>query len=124
MEIEGRPTTVGGLIEAAVRCVVADFNDKANRADSDTEKDVRQKALTKTDIADLAETRRIAFGIMYNGKQVDAHEAVANALQGYADGAFDPDWFHEVYKMLGKKRFDTVYAAKYMSEGNRHATVN
>ncbi len=39
----------------------------------------------------------------------------------FADGAFDPVWFHEVYDMLGRKRYDVVYeAAKYISEGNRH----
>ncbi|MDE6562557.1 MAG: DUF4132 domain-containing protein [Muribaculaceae bacterium] len=43
------------------------------------------------------------------------------APEDFADGAFDPVWFHEVYKQLGKKRFEVVYdAAKYISEGNRH----
>ncbi len=39
----------------------------------------------------------------------------------FADGAFDPVWFREVYKTLGKKRFEVVYgAARYIAEGNRH----
>lgn len=39
----------------------------------------------------------------------------------FADGAFDPVWFHEVYDILGPERFETVYdAAKYISSGNRH----
>ncbi|MDE7342931.1 MAG: hypothetical protein K2N19_02820, partial [Muribaculaceae bacterium] len=39
----------------------------------------------------------------------------------FADGAFDPVWFREVYKALGKKRFEVVYnAARYIAEGNRH----
>lgn len=43
------------------------------------------------------------------------------APEDFADGAFDPVWFNEVYKLLGKKRFEVVYdAAKYISEGNRH----
>lgn len=43
------------------------------------------------------------------------------APEDFADGAFDPGWFHEVYRQLGKKRFEVVYdAAKYISEGNRH----
>ena len=88
MEIAGKPANVGELIEAAVRRVVADFNDRASRAETDAEKDTDGKVLTTTDIADLAETGRIAFGIVYNGKQVDADEAVANALQGYDDGLF------------------------------------
>ena len=88
MEIAGKPTNVGELIEAAVQRVVSDFNDRASRAEADTEKDAGGKVLTTTDIADLAETGRIAFGIVYNGKQVDADEAVANALLGYDDGLF------------------------------------
>ncbi len=39
----------------------------------------------------------------------------------FADGACDPDWFREVYKSLGKKRYEVVYnAAKYVADGNRH----
>ena len=41
--------------------------------------------------------------------------------EDFADGAFDPVWFKEVYGQLGKKRFEAVYdGAKYISEGNRH----
>lgn len=43
------------------------------------------------------------------------------APEDFADGAFDTVWFHEIYRQLGKKRFETVYdAAKYIAEGNRH----
>ncbi len=43
------------------------------------------------------------------------------APEDFADGAFDTAWFDEVYRLLGKKRFEVVYdAAKYISEGNRH----
>ncbi len=39
----------------------------------------------------------------------------------FTDGAFDPIWFDEIYSMLGKNRYEVVYAAaKYISEGNRH----
>ena len=34
MEIAGKPANVGELIEAAVRRVVADFNDRASRAEA------------------------------------------------------------------------------------------
>lgn len=37
-------------------------------------------------------------------------------------GAFDVDWFNEVYEKLGKKRFDAIYkAAKYISDGAKHS---
>ncbi len=43
------------------------------------------------------------------------------APEDLVDGAFDTVWFREVYKQLGKKRFEVVYdAAKYISESNRH----
>ncbi|MBQ1327479.1 MAG: DUF4132 domain-containing protein [Eubacterium sp.] len=36
-------------------------------------------------------------------------------------GAFDVNWFKEVYAGLGKKRFDLIYkAAKYISDGTKH----
>lgn len=36
-------------------------------------------------------------------------------------GAFDTNWFNDVYKTLGKKRFDAIYkAAKYISDGSKH----
>ncbi|MCR5118069.1 MAG: DUF4132 domain-containing protein [Lachnospiraceae bacterium] len=36
-------------------------------------------------------------------------------------GAFDIDWFKEVYKQLGDKRFNEIYkAAKYISDGAKH----
>lgn len=41
--------------------------------------------------------------------------------EDFVDGAFDPVWFKEVYKQLGKKHFEIVYdSAKYISESNRH----
>ena len=37
-------------------------------------------------------------------------------------GAFDIDWFREVYETLGKKRFEEIYkAAKYISDGSKHS---
>ena len=37
------------------------------------------------------------------------------------DGAFDLNWFKEVYEMLGEKRFGMIYqAAKYISDGTKH----
>ncbi len=38
------------------------------------------------------------------------------------DGAFDLDWFTEVYHTLGQTHFDTIYkAAKYISDGSKHS---
>lgn len=89
-EIEGNPATVGELIAATVVACVDAFNRKAlnapNRDDMDAD-DVH-KALSESKIADMAETGRIAFGIVYNGKTADPSKAVENALQSYEDGLF------------------------------------
>ena len=40
----------------------------------------------------------------------------------FQQGAFDKTWFDEVYKVLGKKRFEEIYAcAKYISDGAKHS---
>ncbi len=38
------------------------------------------------------------------------------------NGAFDIDWFREVYELLGEKNFSLLYkAAKYISDGQKHS---
>lgn len=88
VEIEGRPETVGELIEATVRSVVAAFNNRAVSAPEDADADLSGVLIDEKRIADLAETGRVAFGIVYNGRQEDPDKAVANALQCYDDGLF------------------------------------
>ncbi len=89
-EIEGNPTTVGELIIATVKACVKAFNHKALNApnlESMNADDVH-KALSEHRIADMAETGRVAFGIVYNDKTTDPLKAVENALQSYEDGLF------------------------------------
>ncbi len=89
-EIEGNPTTVGELIAATVKACVAAFNHKALKAPDQEEIDSDQvhELLSESQIADMAETGRVAFGIVYNGKTADPSKAVENALQSYEDGLF------------------------------------
>ncbi len=89
-EIEGKPSTVGELITATVTACVEAFNRKALNAPNpeDIDADNMHKALSESKIADMAETGRIAFGIVYNGKMADLSKAVENALQSYEDGLF------------------------------------
>lgn len=43
-------------------------------------------------------------------------------VEDFADGAFDPAWFREVYEQLGPKRYKVIYtAARYISDGKLHA---
>ncbi len=89
-EIEGNPTTVGELIAATVKACVDAFNGKALNAPDQDEMDSDQvhELLSDGQIADMAETGRVAFGIVYNGKTADPLKAVENALQSYEDGLF------------------------------------
>lgn len=98
--------TVGGLIAASVRSCVDAYNKKiTSRADdtnnrfgaddankksgtNDFDRDSLHPAKTAEEIEDMAETGKVAFGFIYNGKPVDAEAAVANALQCYEDGFF------------------------------------
>ena len=90
IEIEGVTATVGALLEATVRACVDAFNRKAIMApDRDNlDSDSNHNVIGSDHIADLIETGRVAFGIVYNGKTEDPDKAVNNALQCYEDGIF------------------------------------
>lgn len=89
IHIEDRPSTVGELITSTVKSCVRAYNLKAKQAPENPDEDERQHyVMDKKTIDELAETGRVSFGIVYNGKMVDADEAVANALQSYDDGLF------------------------------------
>ncbi|MDR0428963.1 MAG: DUF4132 domain-containing protein [Tannerellaceae bacterium] len=46
------------------------------------------------------------------------------AIEDLQQGAFDIDWFREIYKEIGSKRFEVVYdAAKYISSSAGHARI-
>lgn len=97
--IDDNPSTVGGLIASTVKACVCAYNIKAMQAPENPDEDQRetmisddgkrkQVVLDEKTINELAETGRVSFGIVYNGKLVDPDEAVANALQCYEDGLF------------------------------------
>ncbi|MDR0748336.1 MAG: DUF4132 domain-containing protein, partial [Tannerellaceae bacterium] len=45
-------------------------------------------------------------------------------VKDFQHGAFDIEWFYEVYKKTGKKRFEAIYnAAAYISSGTVHARL-
>ena len=88
VELGSMPETVGELIEATVRSCVDDFNRKALAAPENPDADGSHKLLDQQTIEGLAETGRVAFGIVYNGKTANAEEAVETALQCYDDGLF------------------------------------
>lgn len=90
IEIEGKPVTVSELIENIVRACVKAFNQKAAKAPGtdNMDDDTIHNKLDQESIDNLAETGRVAFGLVYNGKTESAEKAVANAIQCYEDGLF------------------------------------
>lgn len=93
VDVEGKPETVGQLIEATVRSMVAAFNRRAADAPTDPDSDITPApygsgSLEETEIARLAETGRVVFGIVYNGNTADPDKAVEDALLAYDDGLF------------------------------------
>jgi hypothetical protein len=93
VDVEGKPQTVGQLIEATERSMVAAFNRRAADAPADPDSDITptpygRGPLEETEIDRLAETGRVAFGIVYNGNTADPDKAVEDALLAYDDGLF------------------------------------
>ena len=88
IELGNTPSTVSGLIEETVRICVEAFNRKAIDAPDreNLDADESHNVLSQQEIENLADTGRIAFGIVYNGNMEDPDKAVANALQCYEDG--------------------------------------
>jgi len=75
------PASVGALIAHIVRQQVALHNARPKENDL-------LSYLTQQEIDNQSETGKIAFGVDYNGRTVDANQAVNCALQAYADGLF------------------------------------
>ena len=89
IELDCCPKTVGELISSTVRSLVNAFNSRAASATADPDTDNETAGmLSDEEISNLAETGRVAFGIVYNGREEEPETAVANALQSYDDGLF------------------------------------
>lgn len=75
-----RPDTLRELIEALVRQQVEDYNARKDRGQL-------LGWLTKEEIEEKAQEGRISFGLQ-NGRDGDAGQAVANAIQCFEDGIY------------------------------------
>ncbi len=57
----------------------------------------------------------------YAGKETEVARYSNISMERFGDGVVDFDWFVDVYKMLGKKRWKALYdSAKYISDGTGH----
>ncbi|MCH1624553.1 DUF4132 domain-containing protein [Fredinandcohnia quinoae] len=100
-----------------------------------TDKQLIEAAMYSPQWLDIVEKYLNWPGLKSTGWYFHAHinEAFSNDKQtivarfspispdDFKDGAFDIDWFHESYSILGEKRFNVVYnSAKYIAGGGLH----
>lgn len=88
IELSDRPTTAGTLISSIVRTIVLAYNESIDDNQTDPDADRHANPMTDSQINDLAETGRIAFGFVYNNRKEDPQKAIENALQCHEDGIF------------------------------------
>ena len=81
-ELVKMPNTVRELIELTVEKCVNEYNERVRAGDTNV------KPLSESDIRDMADIGKIAFGINYGEKEQDLGKAVENALQSYEDGIY------------------------------------
>ncbi len=80
--LEHAPATVRGLICEAVHTCVSEYNERVRKGENG------EKPLSETEIGEMGEIGKIAFGINYGGRKQDERKALENALQAYEDGIF------------------------------------
>lgn len=76
------PGTVRELIGLTVEKCVNEYNERVRAGDANV------KPLSESDIRDMADIGKIAFGINYGTKEQDLGKAVENALQSFEDGIY------------------------------------
>ncbi len=80
MELDGKPETVKELLFACVAQCVRRHQARLQQREP--------MPMTEADMDAMAQVGKLAFGIDYNGKEVDLLSARETAAQGYRDGLF------------------------------------
>lgn len=145
-----KPVTRGYYANLNKREILSSLLQASSPADSDSPEELKQKAkiagITDEQLAEAAmfsqkwlEMTEEAIG--WKGLTSGAYYFMAHTADvlsdraksrisrysaiepaDFADGACDPAWFHEIYKTLGRKRYEFIYAsAKHVADGNRHS---
>lgn len=78
--IENKPLTVAMLITECVTTFVGLHNDRINKSVI--------RPFSEAELQAMGEVGKIAFGELFNQKEVKLSEAVNNALSSYKDGLF------------------------------------
>ena len=76
------PKTLRDLIIQTVTTCVNSYNERVRRGESNV------KPRSESQISDMADIGKIAFGINYGGREQEMDKAVSNALQAYKDGIY------------------------------------
>lgn len=79
--LETCPATLRELIVCMVTQGVAEYNGRLQKRE-------QNKALSKTDIQDMSQVGKIAFGIPFGEKEANLQKAVDTAILAFADGLY------------------------------------
>lgn len=80
-ELETRPATLRELIVCMVTRGASEYNERLHSGE-------QRKALSETDIRDMSQVGKIAFGIPFGEKEADPQKAVDAALLAFTDGLY------------------------------------
>lgn len=80
-ELGTRPATLRELIVCMVTQGVAEYNERLHSGE-------QNKALSETEIQDMSQVGKIAFGIPFGQKEADPTKAVDAALLAFSDGLY------------------------------------
>ena len=107
-ELETRPTTLRELIVCMVTQGVAEYNGRLLSGE-------QYKALSETEIQDMSQVGKIAFGIPFGQKEADPTKAVDAALLAFTDG---------LYRFfVGEQEITELDAPLNLSEGDTIAII-
>ena len=98
---EKAPEDLRELIGETVKICVADYIDRMGRGEA---------VLSETQIEDMSQIGKIAFGIVYGEKKPDVQKAIETAVQGFEDGLF------RVF--LGDRELENLDEKVEFAEGN------
>ena len=98
---EKAPEDLRELIGETVKICVADYIDRMDKGEA---------VLSETQIEDMSQIGKIAFGIVYGEKKPDVQKAIETAVQGFEDGLF------RVF--LGDRELENLDEKVEFAEGN------
>ena len=97
------PTTLGELIEEAVKSCIAEYNRRGDHSN-------HHNPLTEEQFNDMREIGKFAFGVHYNDNIIDEEKAIQTAKEALTDGL--------VRVFLGNEELTDLNEKITISDGN------